>query len=650
LETAHSSGLTSRAILLGALIAAVSVLWVMYAEYIIDAARLNLSCQPVASFALFVFIVTVNALVSVKWPDDALRPPELLVIFAAGFAATPLTTSNLLDWLFSAIAMPFYEATPENRWPDLLLPHIREWWAITGPAQELRWAFMGMPPGHEIPWHIWIVPLFWWCSFLAALFVVSMSVTVFLRRQWVEHERLVFPLVRLPIEMLEHPGGRFRLPAMLRSRVFWTGAAVPLSIILWNIIGYFIHGFPRIGLMDARWLDLLRQFPPIYTKINAYAMGFAFLVDTRILFSVWMFFLLGWLQIGLSNRLGFTLGPAADLMSSRDAIASWVGFGAMIVLVAWGLWMARHHLAHIWRKIRDSRHDLDESAELLPFRWAAIGLVSGLVYMVGWLHAQGMTWTVVALFLSGTLVTNLGLARIVAQTGLIYVRGPLTANMFALYTVGAANLPPETMAALAGSYTITAFNKGMFMPHIFHFGRLVPSICRWGKSLMKLLVLSTVVGMIVGIWYTIAESYRIGAVGFGSWPYPKHGVMIYQPMVDHIERPTPPDLARLACLGIGALIMLLLTLAYYRLTWWPLHPLGFPMYSTWNIEITALTIFLVWLIKSLILRIGGLQLYERTKPFFIGIPVGYALGVTISFVVDLIWFPGVGNAHRLHEW
>ncbi len=649
-EPEQFGGLTFRAVALGLIVAAVSVLWVIYSEFIVHASRLNLSNQPMASFALFVLVVVVNALVGVRWPAGALRPPELLVIFVAGFVATPLTTSNMQDWLFSALATPHYLATPENRWAELLLPHLKKWAVVTGPASELRWAYVGMPSGEQIPWGIWMLPLFWWTGFLIALFVSSLSISVIMRRQWVDYERLLFPLVQLPIEMLERPGGRFRLPAMLRSRLFWTGAAIPCGIVLWNIIGYFSHGFPRIGLMDPRWMTLVPGFPGLYTKINFYAMGFAFLVDARILFSVWVFWLIGVLQIGISNRLGLTLGSSADLMSSRDAITSWIGFGALIVLVAWGLWMARRHLRDVWVAARTGRATPADEEELLSPRWAMAGLASGMLYMAFWLHHLGMPWKLVALFGFGTLVANLGMARMMAQAGLIYVRAPLTANVFALFTVGPANLSPEALGALAGTYTITAFNKGMFVPYLIHVARLTPSITRVGRSLLKLLVAATAVAMVVGIWYTIEESYRVGSTGFGSWPYPKHGLMIYQPMVDSIVQPKSTDFGRLACLGIGALVMIGLTGAHYRFPWWPLHPLGLPMYTTWSVETTALTIFLVWLAKSTIMRIGGMSLYERVKPLFIGMPVGYALGVTISFAVDMLWFPGAGNAHQLHTW
>ncbi len=36
-------------------------------------------------------------------------------------------------------------------------------------------------------------------------------------------------------------------------------------------------------------------------------------------------------------------------------------------------------------------------------------------------------------------------------------------------------------------------------------------------------------------------------------------------------------------------------------------------------------------------------LYRQWQPFFIGLLVGYALAVTLSFVVDMVWFPGQGH-------
>ena len=38
-----------------------------------------------------------------------------------------------------------------------------------------------------------------------------------------------------------------------------------------------------------------------------------------------------------------------------------------------------------------------------------------------------------------------------------------------------------------------------------------------------------------------------------------------------------------------------------------------------------------------------MMLYRRWQPFFVGLLIGYALAVTLSFIVDLVWFPGQGH-------
>ncbi|HRS95086.1 MAG TPA: hypothetical protein P5179_07440, partial [Candidatus Latescibacteria bacterium] len=101
-------------------------------------------------------------------------------------------------------------------------------------------------------------------------------------------------------------------------------------------------------------------------------------------------------------------------------------------------------------------------------------------------------------------------------------------------------------------------------------------------------------------------------------------------------------------LGIGALVMAILTFLQYRVPGWPLHPIGFPIAAAGNIRMMFFSIFLTWVIKSILLRVGGVEAYERARPAFLGIIAGYALGVFISFFVDWIWFPGAG--HQIHNW
>ena len=64
-----------------------------------------------------------------------------------------------------------------------------------------------------------------------------------------------------------------------------------------------------------------------------------------------------------------------------------------------------------------------------------------------------------------------------------------------------------------------------------------------------------------------------------------------------------------------------------------------------QVQWTVFTLFLAWLIKTILMRIGGLMLYDRAKPFFIGLALGHFAAAGLSFIVDVIWFQGYGHSH-----
>ena len=59
--------------------------------------------------------------------------------------------------------------------------------------------------------------------------------------------------------------------------------------------------------------------------------------------------------------------------------------------------------------------------------------------------------------------------------------------------------------------------------------------------------------------------------------------------------------------------------------------------------IIVFSIFVSWLAKWTIMRSGGIGLYQRAQPFFIGLILGYFTAIGLSFFTDMIWFPGQGH-------
>ena len=71
-------------------------------------------------------------------------------------------------------------------------------------------------------------------------------------------------------------------------------------------------------------------------------------------------------------------------------------------------------------------------------------------------------------------------------------------------------------------------------------------------------------------------------------------------------------------LGLTSALMIL----HARFLWWPLHPLGYAMANSWGMSNLWSCLSGAWLTKLLILRHGGLRLYRRAVPFFLGMALG----------------------------
>ena len=84
----------------------------------------------------------------------------------------------------------------------------------------------------------------------------------------------------------------------------------------------------------------------------------------------------------------------------------------------------------------------------------------------------------------------------------------------------------------------------------------------------------------------------------------------------------------------GGLFMGLLLIARHQLLWWPFHPLGFLVSHGRVMDGIWSTIFLAWLFKVLILKYGGVGLYRRTQPFFLGLALGHIAIGGIWLVID----------------
>jgi hypothetical protein len=587
---------------------------------------------PIA-LLFFVLIVSffLNPLLGLFCSRARVRRDEVAAALAIGFVGAEVP--SLVGGLVATISAPHYFASAENQWPTFVLPYLKDWLAPSDENFAVTWFYQGLPAGLSAPIQDWVVPLFWWVSFVAVIFLACVALGVIFRRQWVEHERLAFPFAEVPLGIVrEAQGGR-----LLRNRLFWVGFAITFTLVMWNVVGYFAPSLPRINVMFGYpSIATARDFPPIYTKLDFYIIGFAYFTPLNILLSLWLARLLLILQSGISRRLGLGAG-------SLDQDIDWQNFGGLLVFVLWGLWMARHHLRQVFRTGLRWERSADDERGLLSYRTAVWIVIFAFLYLTGWLMRTGMDLVVALLFLGVSFVLYMGMAKIIAMAGLVAVKAPTEAGDMVASFLGTTRFDAPTRLSLNMMMAVNDVYKGFTMPAAATAARLGEEVPRSQHTIGKAIILGGLIALLVGIAWNIHMGYQDGAQNYEYWSFNVANTDPYNNTVVQALNPKGTQWAPVRYLFLGALIVAVLSAALYRFSWWPIHPIGFTVASTWTIEVSAFSLFLAWFLKMVVLKVGGIQLYRRSQVLVLGAMAGYSLGIGIGILVDIIFFPGQGT-------
>lgn len=637
-----SAGLTVRAVGLGAVMCVLLTIWTIHSAYVTHSSFITIAHLPIAALCPLVIVVLIlNPLLKMLMPGRSFTRQEIIVIFFLVFTASAIPGWAFSTYALSVVSGPFYFASEENRWVTLFFEYLPTWLIVPDHDNAVTAFFEGLRGGQSVPWQWWLIPLFWWSTFYIAIFLVGASIIVILRKQWVDHERLSFPLAQVPLMLIEGSDEPGLLPKVARNRLFWAGFGITLFILVWNMIGYF-GAWPLIplGNQSVGRLTLFESFPPILLKFNYLLAGVAYFTRVEVLLSVWFFYLVRILEQGIMARVG---------MANARAVVNLQHFGGFLVFVLFTLWMARRHLAQVWQKFKGGAPELDDSREFFSYRKAVLGVLIGVTYMICWLIASGMSPGVAILFLSLLILVYLGVTRVVAETGLVSLDLPHNdVNTVTVRLIGTDQLSTQNLTSLtlANAYGRNWRTLGMCsMAHAAKVGDVMGGV---GKGVYAVIAMTLALTFLTAIVYTLHLGYSGGAFEFTEPAFVAGARGVWGGLVGSIRNVKILSTIEKLSVGVGAVVSFLLVLAHHRLYWWPLHPVGFGVALTVSVNNGFISILVVWLVKTILLRLGGVQLYQRGQPFVIGMLAAYALGVLISYGVDLIWFPG--NGHAIHGW
>ena len=110
---------------------------------------------------------------------------------------------------------------------------------------------------------------------------------VILRRQWVEHERLAYPLMQIPLAMIADHGKPSLVKPFFRNSIMWLGFSIPFILMSIYALAHYSPLFPALQFKSQ--IDLFQQTIQLIFGINFLMMGFAYFINANVAFSLWFF-------------------------------------------------------------------------------------------------------------------------------------------------------------------------------------------------------------------------------------------------------------------------------------------------------------------------------------------------------------------------
>lgn len=251
-----AQAVTARAVLLGALAAAGFATTAPYLSFRMGVWLPGSDSLMAGPLLVLLALVLINGPLVRRWPSRAFSRTELLVIYAMLIVSLGWLTRGGLPFLVSLVTYPFYRATPANDWQNLIWPYIPSWLRVSSP-EAVVWFWEGRPEHTAVPWSAWRQPALVWSAFTCALMVAMLCAASLLRRDWIERQRLTFPLADIALAIAGEREAPTLATSLTRRRVFLLGFAVPTVLGLCQWLHRF---FPATPALDMYMMPVGRAF------------------------------------------------------------------------------------------------------------------------------------------------------------------------------------------------------------------------------------------------------------------------------------------------------------------------------------------------------------------------------------------------------
>jgi hypothetical protein len=643
-----------------------------YNDFVLESTYLVGNFLPVGVLLVVVVLLAANAPLWRWAPRWALSGGELAVVL--GMVLVSCSCSGLMRYLPASMVglhdasagNPEYQAILRDQgkvadwlWPTFdskdpaaranedVIRHYMDRAPMEGDTFRQRW--------RAVPWKRWARPAVAWGVLLAGLWGALLCLSVIVRRQWAENERLPFPLATVYTSLIEPPPPGRGFNNLLRNRWLWIAAGAVFFVHGINVMARYEPAYFPVIPLGYNLHSLLNETILRYTSdafkmrsVYLSAVGITFFLQTKVAFSLWFFFLL--YQVA---RIGYGTYEADFLQQARFD----QNFGALVVFGLMMIWVGRHHWMLVLRQMWRGAGEGEPQDPYLSYRAAGWGLVGCLTLVVLWLVAAGATVTAAVVVVMLLLLVVMSVARVVAETGLMFVQIQVELHRPWFFLLSEL---PTTVRTTGKSFFLSTWMNAVFghdtrqtLPvYSTHALRIADHAQEGHPARRRMLSHVAALLLALGVGYVVAGAsmlffeYSYGATrskvaasplnNYATRAVPQGAILDKARQYSTLQRGPAESHSRTGHMLFGAAVTAVLSALRWRFAHWPLHPIGFLLAYSYALIAFWLSIFVGWLCKVLIVRFGGASLYRAAQPFFIGLILGEAGAAAFWLVVNLI--------------
>lgn len=627
----------------------------------------------------------------------ALNRKELSVVFASAFVSSYPPTSGLFRYFHRMILIPWREYPSRTTWKSFDIfnnyldpclfpsPFPGVPGATETDAYQRVYAnfFSGLSSGtqtksfFELPLAEWVGPLCFWGPLLIVMALAVISMQFVVHRQWAYNEQLSYPIAQVVGGFCVVDPKRPGLPLIFKNRLFWWGFVPPMLLLLLEYLHmWWPDTFPSLSMILPNirsWSLPITKEIPILAKLGVYSLNWQT-----------VFFSIVGIAYFVSSEVSLTLGIAPIILAiftvsfykftgdqlngewmNASRAGGYVGLSLILLYAGRFYYRAVFRCAFGFKKKTDAAQGIGTAGDVSVA--AARLLIISFVSFVTMLCIMGTTFMAAVFFGLILMIIFLVSSRIVCETGIPFIQtGWEPASIF-VKLFGPASVGPKSTTFLlwAGNGILCQDTREALMPYVATGLKVADDSGVKIKKIFWFMVGVIIVALVVAFVSSHYSLYNYSGMGDG-WASKYPPVQYFDAAAKHLTDMTSAntlndsinmsqwsrasllmtDVPSLKFFIFGLIAVVVTYCLRFRFTKFPIHPVLFVMWGTYPNNMTWCAFLIGWFIKTLVVKFGGGGVYQKFKPFFIGLIVSELTIVCLVIIVNFLCYFFTGELAR----